>query len=206
MNNIDIQDIVKLVNDKLSKGSSIASIEKEMKLGKDVLRKRLNRAGYKFSKENKCFELKDNTENNTDSSNIKTYSKASDIKASLIEHNSNKNVIKTVDEHNCNTTVTKSKTESISEKEIDHKEDIPSAKLVLTENQFKTLLKMIDEYETREQVKEVKYNKSKDNLVSRTFRCYKDVLEDFSAYCKSKDLVQRDAIADALIFFMKINN
>lgn len=206
MNNIDIQDIVKLVNDKLSKGSSIASIEKEMKLGKDVLRKRLNRAGYKFSKEKKCFELKDNTENNTDSSNIKTYSKSSDIKASLIEHNSNKNVIKTVDEHNCNTTVTKSKTESISAKEIDHKEDIPSTKLALTENQFKTLLKMIDEYETREQVKEVKYNKSKDNLVSRTFRCYKDVLEDFSEYCKSKDLVQRDAIADALIFFMKINN
>ena len=29
MNNIDIQDIVKLVNDKLRKGSSIASIEKE---------------------------------------------------------------------------------------------------------------------------------------------------------------------------------
>lgn len=53
---MDIKDQVEFVNEKLKNGSSITKIEKELKLGKDTLRKRLNKHGYRYNKELKQFE------------------------------------------------------------------------------------------------------------------------------------------------------
>lgn len=58
---IEMNEIVILVNKKLSEGLSTAQIEKEMKLGKDTLRKRLNRANYKYNSQLKQYELQYNT-------------------------------------------------------------------------------------------------------------------------------------------------
>ncbi|MGL6107303.1 hypothetical protein [Romboutsia sp.] len=60
--NIGIEDIAKVVNEKLKEGLSTAQIEKEMKVGKDTLRKKLNRANYRYNKDLKQYELVSNTE------------------------------------------------------------------------------------------------------------------------------------------------
>lgn len=52
---MEILDLVAYVNKKLSDGFSTSKLEKEMQLGKDTLRKKLNRAGYKFSKDLKQY-------------------------------------------------------------------------------------------------------------------------------------------------------
>ena len=54
---MDIKDQVEFVNEKLKNGSSITKVEKELKLGKDTLRKRLNKQGYRYNKELKQFEF-----------------------------------------------------------------------------------------------------------------------------------------------------
>ena len=58
MNKVDKDDIEKLlsiVNQQLKEGSSISTIERELDFGKDTLRRKLNRAGYKYSKERRRF-------------------------------------------------------------------------------------------------------------------------------------------------------
>ncbi|MFR8734597.1 MAG: hypothetical protein ACLVE5_13885 [Clostridium perfringens] len=54
---MDIKDQLELVNERLKDGLSITKIEKELKLGKDTLRKRLNKQGYRYNKELKQFEF-----------------------------------------------------------------------------------------------------------------------------------------------------
>lgn len=67
---MEILDLVDYVNTKLKEGFSTSKIEKEMNLGKDTLRKKLNRAGYKFSKDLKQYiKIDDITQNNTISYN-----------------------------------------------------------------------------------------------------------------------------------------
>lgn len=52
---MEIKEQLKYVNDELSKGFSITKIEKNLKLGKDTLRKRLNKQGYVYDKMQKQF-------------------------------------------------------------------------------------------------------------------------------------------------------
>lgn len=47
---MDIKEQVRYVNGELSKGFSITKIEKNLKVGKDTLRKRLNKQGYVYDK------------------------------------------------------------------------------------------------------------------------------------------------------------
>ena len=67
---MEILDLVTYVNTKLQEGLSTAKIEQEMQLGKDTLRKKLNRAGYKFNKDLKQYIKTDYvTQDNTVSYN-----------------------------------------------------------------------------------------------------------------------------------------
>lgn len=52
---MDIKEQVRYVNNELGKGFSITKIEKALKLGKDTLRKRLNKQGYVYDKMQKQF-------------------------------------------------------------------------------------------------------------------------------------------------------
>lgn len=203
-NSINIEDIVQLVNTKLSDGASISSIERELKLGKDTLRKKLNRSGYKFSKEQKKFLFEGISENKNTSSNNKSQINVSNHKLSMFEHKSNPNVTQTLNEPKCNSNVTQVN-EQLKSKEIENKEENKNTQ-ILTEHQFKTLTKMIEEYELKEKEKTIEYKKDKDDVISRSFRSYRNVLDDFAAFCKKKDLTQREAVADAFILFMKLNS
>ncbi|MPU14962.1 hypothetical protein FGL68_07115 [Acinetobacter baumannii] len=55
MNIDDIAEVLLLVNNELKKGKSISKIERELGLGKDTLRKKLNREGYFYVREKKEF-------------------------------------------------------------------------------------------------------------------------------------------------------
>lgn len=69
---MDIKDQVEFVNEKLKNGSSITKIEKELKLGKDTLRKRLNKQGYRYNKDLKKFEFHSDLQPTKKQSNSQT--------------------------------------------------------------------------------------------------------------------------------------
>lgn len=56
---MDTQELVLYVNKHLALGQSTASIEKSMQVGKDTIRKKLNRAGYGYNKALNQYVLKD---------------------------------------------------------------------------------------------------------------------------------------------------
>lgn len=63
---MELLDLVAYVNKNLSSGLSTSAIEKNMKVGKDTIRKKLNRAGYKYNKSLNIYEKVDTiTSNNS---------------------------------------------------------------------------------------------------------------------------------------------
>lgn len=63
---MEILDLVAYVNKNLVLGLSTAQVEKQLKVGKDTIRKKLNRAGYKYNKALNVYEKVDTiTSNNS---------------------------------------------------------------------------------------------------------------------------------------------
>ena len=166
---IDIEDIAKVVNKRLKEGLSTAQIEKEMKVGKDTLRKKLNRANYRYNKDLKQYEL---------ISNI-------DVTPNVITKN-NTNVL-----HKDNTNITSS---VITE----NNKQVTQTKMELTEDEINILKIIARNYKTINRSYELE-----GEIVTRSVRTYKNVLEKFSSYCKENNISQKESIALALIDFMK---
>ena len=185
MNKVDkdnIEELLSIVNSQLKEGSSIATIERELDFGKDTLRRKLNRAGYKYSKERKRFLFDDEL-----SKKFNSYTKT------------NKNTE--------NPTVnTKAATENVAPKEaehIDNTEITQENKRALTDEDFEILLRMIDDYKLKEKSETLRYEKDDNTVITRSFRSYKQVLDNFANFCKKNNLAQKDALADAIMLFMK---
>lgn len=168
---VDINEIVKYVNMKMEKGLSMAQIEKEMKVGKDTLRKKLNRNNYKYDKElKKYISVTNETLINTQEKRIET--------------NNKKDVIQSV-----------AKVESKGNN-IDTEKNVPQGHL-FTEEEITILKSIIKNYKLSNT------NISLDGeVVTRSVRTYKNVLDKFSQYCKDNKLSQKDSIAIAFIEFM----
>lgn len=145
---MDIEEIVNVVNLKLKQGSSTAQIEKEMKLGKDTLRKRLNRANYKYDKTLNQYILINNI-------------------------------------HTTKSVRTPENTQVLYEK------------IELTEDEIKILKMIVNSYKKTN----VDYVLNGE-IITRSVRTYKYVLDQFSAYCKKNNLSQKDSIAIALLDFI----
>ncbi|MGL6107746.1 hypothetical protein [Romboutsia sp.] len=167
--NIDIEDIAKVVNKKLKEGLSTAQIEKEMKVGKDTLRKKLNRANYRYNKDLKQYELISNT----------------DITLSVTKQK-NTDVL---DKNNTNTTQS-----VITQRNT----PVTQNKIELTEDEINILKIIARNYKISTRSYELE-----GEIVARSVRTYKNVLEQFASYCKENNLSQKDSIALALIDFMK---
>ena len=72
MVDINIDEIVKYVNKKLKIGLNVGQIEKEMKVGKDSIRKKLNKNGYKFDNNKRQYiKIKENNDNTKEIPNVK---------------------------------------------------------------------------------------------------------------------------------------
>ena len=167
--NIGIDEIAKVVNKRLKEGLSTAQIEKEMKVGKDTLRKKLNRANYRYNKDLKQYELI----SNTDITLSVTTQKHTDVL-----HKNNTNPTQSVITQR-NTPVTQDKIELIED-------EINILKIIARNYKISTR-----SYELE------------GEIVTRSVRTYKNVLEQFASYCKENNLSQKDSIALALIDFMK---
>lgn len=167
--NIDIEDIAKVVNKKLKEGLSTAQIEKEMKVGKDTLRKKLNRANYRYNKDLKQYELI----SNTDITLSVTTQKNTDV----------------LDKNNTNTTQS-----VITQRNT----PVTQNKIELTEDEINILKIIARNYKISTRSYELE-----GEIVTRSVRTYKNVLEQFASYCKENNLSQKDSIALALIDFMK---
>lgn len=177
MGDIRIDEVVKYVNEKLKSGLSMIQIEKEMKVGKDTLRKKLNRNNFKYDK------------------NLKKYIYvSSETQANTLKKDIKKNSIEKID----NTNVT----QSVTKKEIIKKSDSNKKKVIeeqlFTEEEILILKNIIKNYKLSNT------NVILDGkIVTRSVRTYKNVLDKFSQYCKDNKLSQKDSIAIALIDFMK---
>lgn len=168
--NIEVKDIVKVVNEKLKEGLSTVQIEKEMKVGKDTLRKKLNRGNYRYNKELKQYELISNT-------------------------NMGQGVItqKNID-------ITKSEKNNVTDSVITlSNKDITLSKTELTEEEINILKIIARNYKLIDRKIELE-----GEVITRSIRTYKNVLDVFASYCKKNNISQKDSIALALIDFMKV--
>ena len=177
MVDIKIDEIVKYVNEKMKNGLSIAQIEKEMKVGKDTLRKKLNRNNFKYDKNLKKYIcVTDETHNNLPKK---------DIEKKLKENVKNKyitqNVIYEETKENSN-----SIKKSVPEEHIFTEEEIAILKNIIRNYKLCTTDIVLD-----------------GEIVTRSVRTYKNILDKFAQYCKDNKLSQKDSIAIALIEFMK---
>lgn len=165
---MDMEDIVKLVNGKLCEGLSTAQIEKQMKLGKDTLRKRLNRSNYRYDKSLNQYKLVDNI-------------------------NATQGVVtpKNIDVTSCCNTY---ETECVTTQKI---ENVTQKKIELTEEEIEILKVIASNYKKAE----INY-KFDGDIITRSVRTYKKVLEQFASYCKDNNLSQKDSLAIALMDFM----
>lgn len=159
---IEIEDIAKLVNERLKEGLSTGQIEKEMKVGKDTLRKKLNRANYKYNKDLNQYELITNTD--------------------IIKSGTTQNNTDVLYKNNTNTTQ-----EVITQKNTE-----------LTEEEINILKIVARNYKIVNRSYELE-----GEIVTRSVRTYKNVLDEFSSYCKENNISQKESIALALIDFMK---
>lgn len=188
MNKVDkdnIEELLSIVNSQLKEGSSIATIERELNFGKDTLRRKLNRAGYKYNKDRKRFIFDEDLLNKFDSHNKSTKS----------TKNPTENTITT--------------TKNIAPKEVEHINNTPitqETKRALTDEDFEILLRMIDDYKLKEKRETLKYEKNDSTVITRSFRSYKQVLDNFANFCKKNNLAQKDAVADAFILYMRTRN
>ena len=173
----NIEQLVKYVTINLKKGESITKLERALGLGKDTLRKKLNRANYKFNKELKAFVLDNNTEVTQD--NI-THSNTK------ITLNKKENVLQD------NTYKTQKKEKQIT---LDNTE----VTQWFSDEDINILKSIIKNYKGLE----VERLELQGKITTRSFRTYETVVDMFVKYCNNNKLIQKDAIAQAMINFME---
>ena len=180
----NIEQLVEHVNLNLANGSSIAQIERELELGKDTIRKRLNRANYRYIKDLKQFVLQDNTsitQNNTEN---------------VLQHNTDITQVQKLNNEKVlqgNTRVTQNKKKVITQ----HNTDVTQ---VFSEEEINILKGIIKNHKKLD----IEGIEIKGKVVTRSFRTYETVVDTFVKYCNENKLIQKDAIAQAMIDF--INN
>lgn len=244
----NISNLVKTVNSKLTEGYSIAAIEREFKLGKDTLRKQLNRAGYKYVKEKKLFVFNEslnnekgvtqtithnkniddntnatqsitqaNTRNNQPSQNkhkcntITTQSENAGYNTSITQDATQLNPVKNKQskvQHKCNTYITQTENlehnTSVTQDITQNNQDKKIIQLQsFSPEDISIIFELIQNYKLKNKVNNLKYEKNESEIITRSFRSYKNVLDSFSDFCKEKNLSQKDAVADALMLYMK---
>jgi len=225
---MSMEEIAVYVNQKLKEGYSIAKVErklnygkdtlrKKLNYGKDTLRKKLNRDGYKYDKVLKEFILDDNTNITQDithtENSIDDKQKSDTNKINSNVRYTEKNVITNSVTHDIthheigtnNDSEIKGKvTQNITYAEKPHVIQTDNTPKTFTDEDFNILFEIINTYKSKGDIKEKNITIPRDDsdITTRSFRSYKNVFDSFSEYCKSNQLNQKDAIADALISYI----
>lgn len=180
MVDIKIDEIVEYVNEKMKNGLSMAQIEKEMKVGKDTLRKKLNRNNFKYDKNLKKYIY---VTRGTHSNTLKKDVNKEPI--DNLDNLDNKNITQSIivkEDKVINNNIKK----SVPEGHHFDEEEIAVLKNIIKNYKLSTTNMILD-----------------GEIVTRSVRTYKNVLDKFVKYCKDNKLSQKDSIAIALIEFMK---
>lgn len=74
---------------------------------------------------------------------------------------------------------------------------------IFSNDEISILKEIISNYKNK---KEIEVAEFQGEVVTRSFRSYKDVMEQFATFCTDNKLNQKDAIATALSDFIKKNN
>lgn len=225
---MELLDLVAYVNKNLVLGLSTAQIEKTMKVGKDTIRKKLNRAGYKYNKSSNLYEKVDTiTSNNTISYKIKKdeYNPVNTKKTGEIK----KMDLKTF--KNLPTTeqvelINKYADGALTLREIEQQYftftniskyvkreeaywDGEQKKYIIIEpknNIFSSdeiaFLKMLySQHQKNKILNEIENYE----FITRSIRVDKNVMNKFATYCKENNLNQAKALSKALLNFIKNN-
>lgn len=202
---MDMDETVIYVNKRLKEGYSIAKVEKELKYGKDTLRKKLNRANYFFNKEQNQFIINNTTVTQSitqTEKHVENKPITQIVTQPITQHNpSDKASVKTAESitQTSNTNVTQPKKEVITQ---NHNTKVTQQR-ALTDEDFQIIFKLIDEYKSRVEIIEKSIEIPKDDaVVTRSMRSYDSVFKSFSKYCKDNKIVQQDAIAEALLRYI----
>lgn len=225
--NINIVDI----NKKLKSGLSIAKLERELGYGKDTLRKKLNRAGYSYNKTLKQYVTQENTESVILKEKDITHSTTKCYKNNKTVYNSNiKQEVDSLELQKFKELDVIEKIELVNNltkgqknlKEIEKEIGFtnigrympPEArwdgankiyKLIggqFSEEEVIILKEIIKNYKLQEKEK-INVSELKDKTITtRSFRSYKEIMDNFAKYCKEKKLNQGEALAVALMDFI----
>lgn len=198
---LTIEETIIYVNEKLKEGYSIAKVERELKFGKDTLRKKLNRSYYKYNKTLNQFIL----DVNTDATQNITYAekeiivnpKSNKIRNKTAVNSAEKDVITNSITQN----ITRTEKTSITQNDNTYTTQSSSPR-AFTDEDFNILFELIDAYKSKK--KPIVIPKDDSEITTRSFRSYKSVFNSFSEYCKTNNLNQKDAIAEALLTYISI--
>lgn len=229
---MEIVELLEHTNKKLSEGYSTVKIEKELGFGKDTLRKKLNRSGYSYNKQLKQYVTQENTEcyKVITQSNTISYKKEKNEYNPISKKNigdENKMNLKEFKELS-----TMEQVHLINQycdgkmnlKEIEKKyftftnlskyinreqaywdgENkkyvyIKPKQNIFTEEDYAVLQTIINNYKNKQKVNDTEFE---GEVVVRSVRTYKNILDNFAKYCKNNNLKQTDALAQALKNFM----
>lgn len=215
-----MRDINK-INAFLKQGNSISEYEKLNGFGKDTLRKWLNRNGYRFDKNKKIYVL----QNETDSvikKNISAYNiKTKDLKTKEVPKKMTLEEFKKLKTREKVTLINKFADGKMTLNQIAKNhfgftnigKYIPNNeaywdgaekkyKLInnFSDEEFLMLQEMIKCYKNK---KEINNNDFEGEVIVRSVRTYKNILDSFAEYCKNNNLKQTDALAQALKNYME---
>lgn len=215
-----MRDINK-INAFLKQGNSIAEYEKLNGFGKDTLRKWLNRNGYKFDKNKKIYVLQNNYDGvikkNVSAYNKKTKDlKTKEVPKKMTLEEFKKMKTKEQVEYINKFTDGKLTLNQIAKKYLEftnvskyiNRDEAywcgaeKKYKMInhFSDEEFEVLQEMIKCYKNK---KEINENNFDGEVIVRSVRTYKNVLDSFAEYCKNNNLKQTDALAQALKNYME---
>ncbi|WP_040328679.1 hypothetical protein [Clostridium ihumii] len=179
-----INELLELVNGKLKEGSSITRIEKELKMGKDTLRKKLNRSNYIYDKTDKQFKW-----NNT---GIIKETKAIESNTATTTSNNNNGIIKEYQPKYIAKEVKPSKIQNdLTKSDIDAIKE-----LLLIRNELVELVKTTRNNKGVNIIDAMSFNKA--NRKKATFNLDLELLEKLKQYEQCNNISKSDIVNIAI--------
>lgn len=169
---------MKAMNGLLETGFKVSEAEKQLGFSDGQARKQLSKAGYKFDRKLNRYIPKDETI--TGSNTVTTQHDYKVEKKPLVTHSN-----------------------SVLQ-QTEQKRELQQKPLFSTE-QVDILHKLINEYQTRQQIQSVS-EQDKGKTINRNVRVYEKQFEAFATWCKTNNVTQADALYKAVDWIMNGKN
>lgn len=179
---MELNELLQSMNDLLQQGLKVSEAEKQLGFSDGQARKQLSKAGFKFDRKANRYIPKDGIV--TGSDGVTTQQ---DYK---VEHKP---------------IVTRSNGVLQQTEKKQELEPQLQQKPLFTTEQVDILHRIINEYQTKQQVQSVG-TEDKGKTINRNVRVYEKQYEDFATWCKANNLTQADALYRAIDWIMGNKN